>query len=50
MYIDLHGKTHVLWKLNGNNVFLSGKASPDGRHLAIQTSAGDSNMWMIENF
>jgi len=50
MHIDLHGKTHVLWELKGNNVFLLGKPSPDGRHLAIQTSAGSSNMWMIENF
>jgi Tol biopolymer transport system component len=50
MYVNLHGRTHVLWQANGNNVFLLGRPSPDGRRLAIQTSAGSSNMWMIENF
>ncbi|PYU08902.1 MAG: hypothetical protein DMG34_00710 [Acidobacteria bacterium] len=50
LYLDLRGKTHVLEECSGNNVFLLGRPSPDGRHIAIQTSAKSSNMWMIENF
>jgi Tol biopolymer transport system component len=48
--VDLQGNARVLWTVNGSNVFLVGKASPDGRHIAIQTSAGNSNIWMAEDF
>jgi hypothetical protein len=50
LYIDLYGNTHHLWNLDGYHVFLWGRPSPDGRHLAIQGSANNWNMWMIENF
>ena len=50
VHVDLQGNARVLWTVNGSNVFLVGKASPDGLHVAIQTSAGNSNMWMAENF
>jgi eukaryotic-like serine/threonine-protein kinase len=50
VYVDLHGNLNQLWELKGSNPFLAGRPSRDGRHLAIQGSAGTSNMWMIENF
>jgi hypothetical protein len=50
VYVDLKGKVRHLWELRGSNVFLAGRASPDGRYLAIQGSAGSSNMWMLEDF
>ena len=50
IHVDLRGNTRTLWHLDGYNVFLWGRPSPDGRHLAIEGSAGNSNMWMMENF
>lgn len=50
LYVDQRGNTRRLWHVDGYNVFLWGRPSPDGRHLAIQGSAGNSNMWMIEDF
>jgi serine/threonine protein kinase len=50
LYVDLKGNAHRLWGVNGANVFLSARPSPDGRRLAIQSGAGSSNMWMIQNF
>jgi DNA-binding winged helix-turn-helix (wHTH) protein/Tol biopolymer transport system component len=50
LYLDAQGLTHVLWEVPGNNVFLTSSVAPDGRHLAIQTSAINSNVWMIEGF
>jgi len=50
VYLDLQEKIRVLWEVPGDNVFLASRVSPDGRHLAIQTSAVNSNMWMIEDF
>jgi len=50
VYLDLQEKIRVLWEVPGKNVFLASRVSPDGRHLAIQTSAVNSNMWMIEDF
>jgi DNA-binding winged helix-turn-helix (wHTH) protein/Tol biopolymer transport system component len=50
LYLDPQGLTHVLLEVPGNNVFLTSRVAPDGRHLAIQTSAINSNVWMIEGF
>jgi len=50
LYVDLHGNTRRLWHLDGFNVFLWGRPSPNGRYLAIEGSAGTSNMWMMEDF
>ena len=50
VHLDLQGNLRRLWELRGYNVFLAARPSRDGRHLAIQGSAGTSNMWMIENF
>jgi Tol biopolymer transport system component len=50
VYVDLHGNLHRLWEVKGFTPFLSGRPSPDGRHLAIQGTTGTANMWMVENF
>jgi Tol biopolymer transport system component len=50
IYVDLKGAVHSLWELRGSHVFLAARSSPDGRYLAIQGSAGSSNMWMLEDF
>ena len=50
VYVNLQGRSKHLWELSGYNMFIAGRASPNGRHLAIQGSAGNSNVWMIENF
>jgi len=50
VYVNLQGKSKHLWELSGYNVFIAGRASPNGRHLAIQGSAGNSNVWIMENF
>lgn len=59
--VDTKGGVSLLWQTKGSarhpgDVFRSGSlapralSSPDGRHLAIQTSSVTSNIWMIENF
>jgi len=48
-YLDLHGNSHVLW-VNPSGWDISARPSPDGRHLAIQSSSATSNIWMMENF
>ena len=48
-YLDLHGKTHVLWENRGGD-WTYGFPSPDGRHLAILSSTMNRNMWIMENF
>jgi eukaryotic-like serine/threonine-protein kinase len=48
-YIDLQGNVRSLWASQGGN-WARGLPSPDGRHIAIQTSTNDGNMWMMENF
>ena len=48
-YVDLNGNTRVLWA-NPGGWGTWARPSPDGRHLAIQSSSATSNMWMMENF
>jgi eukaryotic-like serine/threonine-protein kinase len=48
-YLDLHGNTHVLW-VNPSGWAVSARPSPDGHHLAIQSSSAIGNIWMMENF
>jgi Tol biopolymer transport system component len=50
VHVDLSGRVRKLWELRGYNVFLAGRSSPDGRHVAIQGSATASNIWMIQDF
>ncbi len=53
LYADLKGNARVLWR-NRNpdrSERLVGLApSPDGRHLAIAATVGNSNVWMLEGF
>jgi eukaryotic-like serine/threonine-protein kinase len=49
LHVDLQGNTHVLWKQEGGGV-MHGVPSPDGRHLAFEGWAPNSNIWMMENF
>jgi hypothetical protein len=49
MFVDLKGRTKALWKNNaGPHPF--GLQSPDGKHIAIQNSLYNGNMWIMENF
>jgi serine/threonine protein kinase/DNA-binding winged helix-turn-helix (wHTH) protein len=49
MYVDLHGKSRVLWKEPGG-LQTWAVPSPDGRYLAIEGWTLNSNIWMMENF
>jgi len=48
-HVDLHGRTRQLWEQRGAG-WISARPSPDGHHLAIQSSTNSSNIWMMENF
>jgi WD40 repeat protein len=52
LYVDLLGNANVVWKSEGNGADHENRMqpSPDGRHLAIQNSTMESNMWRMENF
>ena len=49
LYVDLQGNAHVLWQQHGGTSTY-GRASPDGRHLALLGWTTEANVWMIENF
>jgi Tol biopolymer transport system component len=49
LYVDLQGNVRSVWASQGGN-WARGLPSPDGRHIAIQTSTNDGNMWMMQNF
>ena len=49
LHVDFQGNAQVLWKQEGDfGIFPI--PSPDGRHLAIQVSTLNSNLWMMERF
>ncbi|HEY7306436.1 MAG TPA: protein kinase [Bryobacteraceae bacterium] len=48
-HLDLQGNANLLWENRGGN-WAPGIPSPDGRHIAIQSSDDTSNVWMMENF
>jgi len=48
-YLDLHGHSRVVW-VNPSGWPSWARPSPDGRHLAIESSSGTGNIWMMENF
>jgi Tol biopolymer transport system component len=50
LYADLKGNARVLWQYKGWGGYTWGIPSPDGRYLAIQGSATNSNVWMLEGF
>ena len=47
--IDLRGNAQVIVD-RGNNVLLSPRPSPDGRHLYFTQMMWESNAWLLENF
>jgi serine/threonine protein kinase/Tol biopolymer transport system component len=54
-YLDLHGNMHTIWEQlgtpeNGDLTALWAISARDGRHLAINASLQNSNLWMLENF
>lgn len=49
VYVDLRGNTKSLWK-NNAGAHPHALQSPDGKHLAIQNSLYNGNMWIMENF
>ena len=50
LFVDMYGRSKVIWELPGQNVYLRAMPSPDKRHVAILGSQTDSNVWMMENF
>jgi serine/threonine protein kinase len=49
LYVDLTGKTTLLWRQAGNYVMWA-VPSPDGRHLAMVMHTIESNVYSVENF
>jgi len=49
LHVNLQGEAHSLWELKGDTIAY-GMPSPDGRHLAIVTTARNDNVWMLANF
>jgi len=47
--VSLRGDVHTIRVNRGGN-YTSGVPSPDGRHLAIESTADNRNIWMMENF
>lgn len=52
LYVDLEGRGQVIWRSRSAdwNGWAGGIPSPDGRYLAVLEYAGDSNVWLLENF
>ena len=53
--LDLHGSMHTIWEQPGtpeNGDLTAAWAIParDGRHVAINASLQNSNVWTLENF
>jgi eukaryotic-like serine/threonine-protein kinase len=50
LYVDLKRDAQVLWQEKGAGPNIWGVPSPDGRYLAINGTAVNSNVWMVEGF
>jgi Tol biopolymer transport system component len=51
LYVDLQGNAHALWENSGGSPGeIEAHPSPDGRYLAFNGWATNSNMWVVENF
>jgi serine/threonine protein kinase len=48
-YVDLSGNAHVLWDSHSSGSIWA-RASPDGRHLAVESYTDNNNVWLMENF
>jgi len=49
LHIDMRGNSTLLWE-NDGGFYPWGVQSPDGKHLAIQGSSEDNNIWLMEDF
>jgi serine/threonine protein kinase len=49
VHINLRGEVHLIRENFGGD-YTAGVPSPDGRHLAIETTADNKNVWMMEDF
>jgi Tol biopolymer transport system component len=52
LYVDLEGRSQVLWQQRSPTAGLDGRAipSPDGRYLAVSAFSTDNNVWLLENY
>jgi eukaryotic-like serine/threonine-protein kinase len=50
LHVDLQGNAHALWESTGGSGETEALPSPDGRHLAFNGWAMNSNIWMMEEF
>jgi Tol biopolymer transport system component len=48
-YLDLRGHSNIVW-VNPSGWPTWARPSPDGRHLAIESTSAAGNIWMMENF
>jgi serine/threonine protein kinase len=49
LHVDLQGNAQILWT-NQGSALTQAWPSPDGRHLAIQDTRIEGNIWTLENF
>jgi serine/threonine protein kinase/Tol biopolymer transport system component len=54
-YLDLHGNTRTIWEEESGTTEIEALGlwaipARDGRHVAINASLPNSNVWMLENF
>jgi Tol biopolymer transport system component len=49
LHVGLNGTVQTLWQAEGSRG-MSGKASPDGRYLAIRNWLYTGNVWLADNF
>jgi len=50
LFVERSGKARKLWQLDGFRTYLRALPSPDGNHLAIDGSAKNANLWVLEDF
>ena len=53
LFVDLEGRTTVLWheaRPDNSGWDIWGVPSPDGRYLALVSYAGESNVWLLEDY
>jgi Tol biopolymer transport system component len=50
LHVNLQGDAHALWEDTGLGGEVEAHPSPDGRYLAFNGWATNSNMWLLENF
>ncbi len=49
LHVDLKGNVQPIWQQTQSDR-IWGVPSPDGRHMAMQGTSSNANVWMIDNF